>query len=308
MWDTRDAEPLTAWLRAHPGIEVVCRDGSQTYRNAITAGAPDAVQVSDRFHPVAGARPQGLRGGRGPPPLPARTRHRHTGDPRTGRAERRPRAPPPHRGARTAGTGDGATRHRPPSRAGPQRGATLRSRADLAAGRADLAQAHRHYRPVPELPASPLGRGAAQHRRPAPRDRRAGLLGQRGNGPPLRDRSSRGPGPGSSPARSGAQPLRGLPTADDPSGTSRRRSTRLPQEPARALPGAEDCARTHRHLRRRLRLAEHQTPRQLDLPGPPRRHSPTGQLHERTAQRPRHRPGRPRHQRRRRTVRQHRPG
>lgn len=50
VWDTRDAEPLTAWLRAHPGIEVVCRDGSVTYRSAITAGAPDAVQVSDRFH------------------------------------------------------------------------------------------------------------------------------------------------------------------------------------------------------------------------------------------------------------------
>ncbi|MFF3871894.1 ISL3 family transposase [Streptomyces sp. NPDC001978] len=50
VWDTREAEPLAVWLRAHPGIEAVCRDGSRVYRSAISAGAPDAVQVSDRFH------------------------------------------------------------------------------------------------------------------------------------------------------------------------------------------------------------------------------------------------------------------
>ncbi|MFB7337783.1 hypothetical protein ACFC00_40240 [Streptomyces adustus] len=46
----RDAGPPTAWLRTHPGVEVVCRDGSLVYRQGITDGAPDAVQVSDRFH------------------------------------------------------------------------------------------------------------------------------------------------------------------------------------------------------------------------------------------------------------------
>ncbi|MFJ5720547.1 hypothetical protein [Streptomyces sp. NPDC093149] len=30
--------------------QVACRDGSLTYRQGITTGAPDAVQVSDRFH------------------------------------------------------------------------------------------------------------------------------------------------------------------------------------------------------------------------------------------------------------------
>lgn len=50
VWDTREAEPLAVWLRAHPGIEVVCRDGSSTYRGAISTGAPDAVQISGRFH------------------------------------------------------------------------------------------------------------------------------------------------------------------------------------------------------------------------------------------------------------------
>lgn len=50
LWDTREAAPLAAWLAVHPGIEVVCRDGSAVYRSAISTGAPKAVQVSDRFH------------------------------------------------------------------------------------------------------------------------------------------------------------------------------------------------------------------------------------------------------------------
>ncbi|MCX5336782.1 ISL3 family transposase [Streptomyces sp. NBC_00140] len=49
-WDTRDADPTIAWLRAHPDIEVICRDGSAAYRGGISVGAPLAVQVSDRFH------------------------------------------------------------------------------------------------------------------------------------------------------------------------------------------------------------------------------------------------------------------
>jgi transposase len=39
-----------AWLRAHPDIRVVCRDGSAAYAEAITQGAPRARQVSDRWH------------------------------------------------------------------------------------------------------------------------------------------------------------------------------------------------------------------------------------------------------------------
>lgn len=50
LWEGRDAGQLSRWLREHPGVEVACRDGSLTYRQGITAGAPDAVQVSDRFH------------------------------------------------------------------------------------------------------------------------------------------------------------------------------------------------------------------------------------------------------------------
>ncbi|MFD4247353.1 ISL3 family transposase [Streptomyces sp. NPDC058525] len=50
LWEGRDAEQLGRWLREHPGVEVACRDGSLTYRQGITSGAPEAVQVSDRFH------------------------------------------------------------------------------------------------------------------------------------------------------------------------------------------------------------------------------------------------------------------
>ncbi len=46
----RDAGPLEAWLRGHPGITTVCRDGSATYAEAIHRTLPDAGQVSDRRH------------------------------------------------------------------------------------------------------------------------------------------------------------------------------------------------------------------------------------------------------------------
>jgi transposase len=46
----RAAQTLTRWLADHPGVQIVCRDGSPTYASAIAAAAPDAVQVSDRWH------------------------------------------------------------------------------------------------------------------------------------------------------------------------------------------------------------------------------------------------------------------
>jgi transposase len=52
----REAETLSAWLKTHPGIEVVSRDRSPSYAAAINEGAPAAVQVADRFHLLINVR------------------------------------------------------------------------------------------------------------------------------------------------------------------------------------------------------------------------------------------------------------
>lgn len=46
----RSQEALVAWLDRHPGIEFAARDRSNTYQEALAKGAPDAVQVTDRWH------------------------------------------------------------------------------------------------------------------------------------------------------------------------------------------------------------------------------------------------------------------
>lgn len=52
----RTATTLTAWLKRHPGIQIVSRDRASAYSQAATDALPSAVQVADRFHLLVNLR------------------------------------------------------------------------------------------------------------------------------------------------------------------------------------------------------------------------------------------------------------
>ena len=93
----RSAPTAATWMQAHPEIELVSRDRSKEFAAAVAQGAPQAVQVLDRFHLMQNLVEQvdvvvsrcvaELRRGR---PRPKRS-----GDPSSSAAEWKP-TPSPH--------------------------------------------------------------------------------------------------------------------------------------------------------------------------------------------------------------------
>lgn len=50
LLEDRSAASLSKWLKEHPGVEIISRDRCKDYKEGATTGAPDAVQIADRFH------------------------------------------------------------------------------------------------------------------------------------------------------------------------------------------------------------------------------------------------------------------
>ena len=52
----RSAATLATWLQGHPEVEIITRDRSTEYARGVTAGAPQAQQIADRWHLLVNLR------------------------------------------------------------------------------------------------------------------------------------------------------------------------------------------------------------------------------------------------------------
>jgi len=57
----RTADAFSLWLRTHPGVLIVSRDRSTEFARGASDGAPEAIQIADRFHLLQNLREAGER-------------------------------------------------------------------------------------------------------------------------------------------------------------------------------------------------------------------------------------------------------
>jgi transposase len=82
----RTSQTLQAWLREHPGVQIISRDRAGAYAEAADKAAPEAVQIADPSGAsatvMAPDEERHRRSGEGPPArAPGAHRSRHTGTP-----------------------------------------------------------------------------------------------------------------------------------------------------------------------------------------------------------------------------------
>jgi transposase len=46
----RKPETVAEWLKAHPGIQIICRDRGKEYIQGVALGEQDVIEIADRFH------------------------------------------------------------------------------------------------------------------------------------------------------------------------------------------------------------------------------------------------------------------
>jgi hypothetical protein len=187
----RKAATLAARLREHPGAEIVCRDGSAAYAEAIRQGAPEAAQASDRWHlwhglggAVRWRRPSSPTAQAGAPHSRRRSqdrRARSTSGPGPGTPPCTPcsvrvwaccvehgQAPRPRRHRQTAGAATALRAHpgRPLPRApAPTAGRRTRRAGHPAIGGDPRAGLHRQREPASALPQPRPRPGPSAHPR-----------------------------------------------------------------------------------------------------------------------------------------------